>query len=140
MSKKKTEQLGMNPSTAAGRLIRDILFKYISKVGDNICYRCSKSLTRETFSIEHKEPWLDSPNPTELYWDLENISFSHKECNSAAGKRTNKVHTPPGQSWCWDCKQFKNLEEFPVRSRQNNKRCTKCNAVHKKEYRRRKGK
>lgn len=36
-------------------------------------------MTIDTFSIEHKEPWLH--NSPELFWDLENITYSHKKCN-----------------------------------------------------------
>lgn len=80
---KKQNQLGMNPSTASNRLVKDLLFKYVIVSHPN-CYRCGEPLTRDTFSIEHKTPWLDSENPLELFFDLDNIAFSHQACNSAA--------------------------------------------------------
>ena len=86
MSKsKKALQLGMNPSTASHRLVKDILFQFISE--NHVCYQCGEELTRDTFSIEHKEPWLDSEDPSGLYFDLDNISFSHLTCNIKAGRR-----------------------------------------------------
>ena len=44
-------------------------------------------MDRETFSIEHKTPWLDSGDPIGLYFDLDNISFSHLSCNCRASRR-----------------------------------------------------
>ena len=87
MSKeKKAEQLGMNPSTASGRLLKDLLFKFAIDAG-HVCYQCGEELTRDTFSIEHIEPWLDSEDPKGLFFDLSNIAFSHLKCNVSAGRR-----------------------------------------------------
>jgi len=90
MSKqKKTQQLGMNPSTASGRLVKDILFKLAIDAGHK-CYRCGGDLDRDTFSIEHKEPWLDSKDPKGLYFDQANIAFSHLKCNVGSARQNNK--------------------------------------------------
>lgn len=91
MNKKKA-QLGMNPSTASGRLLKDILFELVGKTGQKDCHRCGEELTRETFSIEHIVPWLDSEDPVGLYFDLDNISFSHQACNHAARRVPNKKY------------------------------------------------
>ena len=87
MKDKKTEQLGMNPSTASHRLVKDILWALILQTGQGKCCKCGHQMTRETFSIEHKIPWLDSDNPKELYFDLNNISFSHLSCNVADSRK-----------------------------------------------------
>lgn len=90
MSKqKKTLQLGMNPSTASGRLVKDILFDFVDKSGA-ICHQCGEKMTRDTFSIEHKVPWLDSEDPVSLYFDLDNIAFSHLICNTKASRNPSK--------------------------------------------------
>lgn len=83
MSKKrKIEELGMNPSTARAKLVKTILFDLVQKTNNNICYHCSESIENiDNFSIEHKEPWLGSENPVNLYFDLDNIAFSHLKCN-----------------------------------------------------------
>jgi len=49
-------------------------------------------MSRDTFSIEHKIPWLDSSDPVGLYFDLNNISFSHHSCNVRAARRPNKKY------------------------------------------------
>lgn len=92
MSLKKSEQLGMNPSTASGRLIKDLLWNFINLQGMNTCHHCGKEMTRETFSIEHVIPWLDSEDPVGLYFDLDNIKFSHLACNCKAAKRSIPQH------------------------------------------------
>lgn len=84
--KKKTQQLGMNPATASGRLVKDLLFKFVTEAGHR-CFRCGEALTRDTFSIEHKESWLDSGDPVGRFFDLENIAFSHKVCNYGAARQ-----------------------------------------------------
>ena len=95
MSDKKKEQLGMNPSTASGRLVKDILWKLIKETGQDSCCKCGELMSRETFSIEHVEPWLDSDDPVKLYFDLDNISFSHLKCN-VEDKRSNQEKLPCG--------------------------------------------
>lgn len=87
---KKQEQLGMNPSTAQGRLVKDILWNLLIKTNQNICCKCNKEMSRETFSIEHIIPWLDSSDPVKLFFDLENIGFSHISCNIADIRRPTK--------------------------------------------------
>jgi len=88
---KKAQQLGMNPSTASGRLVKDLLFKFVIDSGHK-CHRCGDDLTRDTFSIEHIKEWLDSDNPVGLYFDLSNIAFSHKTCNYAAKRTPHKKY------------------------------------------------
>lgn len=83
MSEKKKLQLGMNPSTAYGRLVKDIIWNFVEKTGYSDCCKCGLPMTRDTFSIEHVVPWLDSENPIALYFDLNNIDFSHMKCNRA---------------------------------------------------------
>jgi len=82
---KKQKQLGMNPSTAQARLLRDLLFDFAVKSGHK-CFRCGESLDRKTFSIEHIENWLDSDNPVEKFFDIKNIAYSHLSCNAGASR------------------------------------------------------
>lgn len=80
----------MNPSTAQNRLIKDILWSLILQTNQHICCKCDKEMTRETFSIEHVKPWLDSENPIKLFFDLNNISFSHLSCNISDARNPRK--------------------------------------------------
>lgn len=93
ISDKKKSQLGMDPGTAQSQLKKSILFKLVQKCGDDICHHCKKKIeTEDELSIEHKTPWLDSENPKELFFDLDNISFSHLSCNIKAARK-NKTMT-----------------------------------------------
>ena len=91
---KKAVQLGMNPSTASNRLVKDTLFRLAVQAGYKF-YRCKQELTRESFSIEHKEAWLDSDEPVNLYFDQNNIAFSHLSCNikAASNGAPKKYHS-----------------------------------------------
>jgi len=91
---KKTEQLGMNASTASGRLQKDILWRLLCETGRTNCCRCKLQMTRDTFSIEHLTPWLDSEDPVGLFFDQSNIDFSHLKCNVAAARKVNKSAIP----------------------------------------------
>lgn len=94
---KKHNQLGMNPSTASHRLLKDLLFSFIK---DRPCSKCGELMVRENFSVEHIMPWLDSSNPIELYFDLTNISYSHLSCNiGAARKPWQKFFTKEDKSF-----------------------------------------
>lgn len=95
MVDKKQLQLGMNPSTASGRLVKDTLWRFIVQANQDNCYQCSGKMTRDNFSIEHKVPWLDSEDPINLFFDQDNISFSHHSCNIKAARRPNKKYNSP---------------------------------------------
>ena len=119
---KKQDQLGMHHGTAASRLRKLVLFRVLQKYNENVCYRCEKTIdTPEELSIEHKEPWLDS-DPA-LFWDLENIAFSHLKCNIRAARRVvsqamrdslvrpRKIG-PEGTAWCQGHHDFLPTEKF----------------------------
>ncbi len=91
MSKvRKAKQLGMNPSTASNRLVKDLLW---SMIQHQPCHRCGELMARETYSIEHKEAWLDSANPVEMYFDIDNIAYSHFKCNVAARRTVSSIYS-----------------------------------------------
>lgn len=112
---KKQSQLGMNPSTASHRLVKDVLFKFVQLHHPN-CYKCGKPLTRDTFSIEHKTPWLDSDDPVGLYFDLDNIDFSHLACN-VGGRRKEPARHGTASKYSSGC------------------RCAECTAAIAKAHR-----
>lgn len=89
MSNKKNNQLGMNFGTASNRLRKIIMFELIKRLNLDTCYQCGCKIDNANeFSVEHKIPWLDSENASGLFFDLDNIAFSHLKCNSGA-KRSN---------------------------------------------------
>ena len=87
-NQKKDLQLGMSHGKAQHKLKKSILFGFLVKTNENFCYRCNKKIENiEELSIEHKIAWLDSENPVDLFFDLNNIAFSHLSCNCAVNNR-----------------------------------------------------
>jgi hypothetical protein len=85
--KRKKEQLGIDPGTAANRLSRKILYYLGDKLDMQWCYHCGAKIDNvKDMSIEHKIPWLHSEDPVGLYFDINNIAFSHKICNYKASR------------------------------------------------------
>lgn len=87
----KYKLLGMNPSTASNRLVKDILFDFVIKAG-HTCYRCGKALKRENFSIEHKDAWMQSDDPKAAFFNIDNIAYSHLKCNVSNTTRRGPTH------------------------------------------------
>ena len=81
-NKVKSEQLGMSFGKAANRLRKKILFELVQETDRDICFKCGKRIKSiDDLSVEHKQPWLHSNHPKELFFDLSNIAFSHTFCN-----------------------------------------------------------
>lgn len=79
-NKRKSDQLGIPYGTASHRLRQQLFFGLLSQAELNVCFVCGKMIeTSDQMSIEHKEPWLDV-DPA-LFWDLDNIAYSHRKCN-----------------------------------------------------------
>ena len=80
-SLKKDKFLGMSYGTAFHRLRKSIMLMLIKKLNKNWCYRCGgEIITERELSIDHKKSWFNVS--VELFWDLNNIAFSHLSCNS----------------------------------------------------------
>lgn len=128
--KKKDIQLGMPIGTASGRLRKSILFSLLKELNKNYCFQCGSEITNEEdLSIEHKIPYLDSDNPKDLFFDLNNIAFSHLDCNIGAARKTSKIESKEDPRFkhgsrigyrrgcrCDDCKESKRLENKRNRS------------------------
>jgi hypothetical protein len=109
----KSLQLGMPFGTASNKLRKLILFDLVTKYEGGICYRCfSKIETVDEFSIEHKNPWFGVSS--NLFWDLENIAFSHISCNTRAARREwgKNKYAPANTAWCSFGKHYTKIEHF----------------------------
>lgn len=85
VSAEKSRQLGMPLGTAQGRLRKIVLFSLLARVGENICYRCKNLIeSSDELSMEHRQPWLHVS--VDLFWDIDNIAFSHHSCNSGSAR------------------------------------------------------
>lgn len=78
----KSEQLGMPYGTACNRLRKTILFKLVQQLDLDVCFQCGNKIESvDELSIEHKSPWMYNENSVEMFFDLDNIAFSHLKCN-----------------------------------------------------------
>jgi len=88
----KSKALGMSHGTAANRLRKMILFSLVCHLRLDSCYRCGGKIEDiKDLSIEHKEPWQQADDPVTSFFDLENIAFSHMDCNRAAASPRPKT-------------------------------------------------
>lgn len=130
-NEKRKQKLGMSISIARYKLVKQIVFKLLKELKQNFCYRCKKEIVNiGDLSIEHKIDWLNSEKPIELFFDLNNISFSHLKCNCQTPENIQKfkevglamtIKSPEGMSWCSKCKQHKPVQEF-YKSKNNHTR------------------
>ena len=80
---RKEKALGMAFGTASHRLRRAFMFRLAVKCGEADCYRCGKPIVSpEDMSLDHMEDWLYAEDPKGVFFDVENVRLSHKECNT----------------------------------------------------------
>lgn len=137
-NKTKSDQLGIPFGTACHKLRSMIMFKLVKMTGQDKCYKCGNNIASEAeLSIEHKTPWLH--NGADLFWDLDNITFSHRKCNKAERfNPVNRIVSPPGMSWCNDHKGFSALQEFTKNSSKKKgieDACKACRKARSSKYR-----
>jgi len=125
-NKKKAEQLGMPHGTAQGRLRKQILFALVQYTKLDICFRCHGIIKKiENLSIEHKVPWLDSEDPVGLFFDMDNIAFSHTTCNYRASRGTQMSKHGTARRYeihacrCRECKDAHNKKMRDYRKRKS---------------------
>ncbi len=104
------------------------MFSLIEQSGRNACYRCNQKMTVDDYSIEHMEAWQPAEDPIKAFYDLANISFSHKTCNYKAAVRTVKSQICP-----------KGHNEWMVMSktavRANHRICKACHRINMQIFR-----
>jgi hypothetical protein len=92
-SDKQELQLGMPHGMATSRLRKMLLFRFVQQNKQDICHHCCQKISSlEEFSVEHVVPWLDSQDPAQLFFDLNNITYSHRSCNTGAARRPNRKY------------------------------------------------
>lgn len=123
----KRNLLGMPIGTATARLRKSILFKHIKMLNLDTCFRCGNKIDSiDELSIEHKVAWMFSGKETELFFDLDNIAFSHLKCNiqcKSKNKFCGKGHEFTDKNTILDAKGYR--------------QCRKCHYNDIKNYRKR---
>ena len=101
------EHLGVKAGKALGVLKKAIMFSLVIETGRNICYRCGEEIINTNeFSIEHIENWILSNNPKDRFYNLKNIAFSHRKCNTTYAKNSK------GKSKIKPLKDIKELDNY----------------------------
>lgn len=134
------QQLGMSHGAAATRLRKLVLFRQLEKHQENVCVKCSgRILTADDLSLEHIKPW--EGRDASLFWDLENVAFSHVVCNLPHvrhGGTFRRIQAPDGMAWCYEHKAFLPIEKFNKKpDRWNGLRfaCSDCEIAYKERMR-----
>ena len=135
--------LGMPQGTAQNKLRKNLLYKYVRLVGHHYCFKCGLEIeVVDDLSIEHKLPWY-SGQDANLFWDLDNIAFSHLRCNLPHryenGKEKERRIGPEGTAWCYECQKFVPdylFTKSTLRWNGLNGRCKPCNNQYRKNLRR----
>ena len=137
---KKGKQLGMSFGAACNKLRKELMFSMAKNLNKLTCFRCKKEIkTIKEFSIDHRKKWLDSKNPYELFFDLDNIAFAHLTCNiRAQRKKPQKYPNKNGKAWCSNCKKYVEIKHFGENPRKHQKRtiryyCNKCRKTKERE-------
>ena len=124
-SKEKSRQLGMPFGTANGKLRKNILFHLLKKHGENFCFHCGAEIeTADELSIEHKKPWLHEN--VDLFWDIDNIAFSHLTCNVSSQRNLHPAQFIHGT--------YNGYGRFRCRCAE----CTNAHRLYRREERKRK--
>jgi len=113
--KRIAQQLGMPHGTACSRLRKNILFNLLEKHKENMCVRCGRKIeSADDMSIEHIKPWENIS--ADLFWDLNNIAFSHCACNKPERPGPVPRICPEGMNWCFRHQKFEPREAFALDS------------------------
>jgi hypothetical protein len=112
----------MPHGTACNRLRKLVMYRILELAGNTDCFRCGLKIgSAAELSIDHKQDWQESSDPIRLFFDLDNIAFSHRRCNISAADRSNAIHasclsqmtkSPAGMSWCNRCKRHRPAGDF----------------------------
>lgn len=123
-TRKKKDQLGINPGTASSILKKSIMYSMARRLGEDVCYQCKEKIKSiDEFSVEHKKPWLDSDDPKGLFFDLDNIAFSHMSCNIKARRAGRIAKHPSHYTYlrgcrCDECKEVERIKVKKYRAKQ----------------------
>lgn len=106
----------MPHGTATNKLKKALLFSLVQKCKEDLCYRCGQTIeTVEELSIEHKKAWENVS--IDLFWELDNIAFSHLKCNKPHSYNNGRKKLRPSENhdWCYVHQEFHTKDKFNVK-------------------------
>lgn len=118
LKRKYESQLGTSLGKARNELYNKVLLNYAQQSNNDMCSKCNSKIEHHSdLSIDHIKPWRNSEKAHELYFDLDNVSLAHKNCNTT--DRPGKIELPEGMSYCSYHKSMHHIEEFGKGKRWN---------------------
>lgn len=131
-NQRKSDILGMPFGTACNKLRRMVMFSLLVRYRENVCFKCGKLILKaDDLSLEH-EAWQSAG--ASLFWDLDNITFSHVRCNLPTGIVRREI--VDGTLWCSSCKSLHPIALFHKETRQRTGYallCKKCSNAKRKK-------
>lgn len=121
--------------TANHRLRKMVMFHLIRQLNQDYCFQCGAQITSvDDLSIEHKRNWKNID--AELFWDMNNIAFSHRACNVPENRRGGARRIgEPGTSWCVMCKAFHDNARFRKNANRWNGLDSSCSFIRNEKRR-----
>ena len=108
----------MSYGKACGILRKQIMFDLVKRADLDGCFRCGEKIKEvKELSIEHKENWLHSDDPVELFFNHGNIAFSHLKCNVESSRSRQKKDIEHGTRNAYEKREC---------------RCDRCKSGHAK--------
>lgn len=131
---KHSDLLGMNVATASHLLRMDMMFSLAQQLRMTLCHKCGEDIeSSRDLSLDHIRPWRAVS--AELFWDLSNVSFTHKRCNKI--DRPARKVGPEGMLWCYVHKSFLpaiNFGKDPARWNGARAGCFECENERQRRY------
>lgn len=107
------EKLGQPMAAATRRLYKILILEFATQLGLHHCHQCSLPITdAANLSIEHKEPWRNSPDPVLMFFSVDNLALSHFGCNRAAGWKAVKPRQHHKAIWGRTVSRERYLEAY----------------------------
>ncbi len=128
----KAKTLSMPYGTANNQLKKNILFQCLQALGKDFCFKCEEKIeSSSSLSVEHIQPWEGREGGRELFFDLDNIAFSHLSCNRPHIHGATKLrdNTPEGMAYCRKC-GLKPKEDFYKNTSHWNGVQSECKLCH----------
>lgn len=103
------------------RLWKKAVWGLLESLGMSDCFRCGSPMSEQTYSLDHRLVWRGVS--ADLFWDAENIGWSHHACNLEAARKVTPKPEPKrrvvvdGTLTCAACRKTKSAEYFGKSSR-----------------------
>jgi hypothetical protein len=127
---------------ASALLLRQTVWLLLVATDQGRCFRCGGEMSLADYSLDHAEPWRGQD--AALFWDPNNIHWSHKLCNTKAARTVTPSQDARrrivrnGLLRCSFCKKDLPVSQFWKSSKVNcgyNSLCKACDIAKRNRVR-----